>query len=65
MWRSVRPRACPTDSSPHLPEKTHLSQAKNLNSTNVCDEKKSLQLSALWTKTSVNIPPENSLCRHE
>ena len=38
-----------------------LSAAKKLDSPSVCDENKSLRLSALQTKTSVDIPQENSL----
>ena len=62
MWRSVcTPPACPTDSFTFLPEKQRLSPAKNFNSPSVCNENKSLRWSALWTKTSVNFPPENGL----
>ena len=35
---------------------------KNFNSLSVCDENKSPRRSALQTETSVNFPPENSLC---
>ena len=48
-----------------LPKKQRLSPAKNFNSLSVCDENKSLRGSALSTKTSVNFPPENSLCPRE
>ena len=47
-----------------LPEKQRLSPAKNFYSPSVCDENNSLQWSALWSKTSVNFPPENSLRPH-
>ena len=61
-WRSFCPPACPTDPGTFLPEKQHLSPAKNFNSLCVCNENKSLPWSALQAETSVNFPPENRLC---
>ena len=47
-----------------FPEKQCLSPAKNFNPSIVHDEK-SPRRSALRTETSVNFPPENSLCPSE
>ena len=58
MWRSIRPPDCP-NSVFHW-QKTLTRQVFVL-------EKKSLQWSALLTKTSLNLTPENSLppCKWE
>ena len=41
--------------------KTASVTGKKFNSPSVCDENKSPRLSAIWTETSENFAPENSL----